>query len=118
MFGRVPLNRRYQRPICAALITVKAGEFPELRIKAYAGRVLLSFLQHKCAQLVNSQRAAGTDIDQVLLMIHYALVSLCDWFLKVETAQRYLSATEAEDIWAESMRLLGFLIAKHVLLVF
>ena len=107
MFGRVTLNRHYQHPICAALLTVKNGEFPELRIKAYAGRVLLSFLQHKVAQVVNAQRAAETEIDQVLLMIHFALVSLCDWFLKVETAQRYLSATEAEDIYSESLQLLG-----------
>ena len=93
------LMRHYQHPICAALITVKPGDFPELRIKAYAGRVLISFLQQKMAQLCKDH-AHPTE---VMLMVHGTISALCHWLHLVESAQRYLSEDEAKNIWDTSL---------------
>lgn len=103
-----PMNRHYQHTICTALILVKEGEYPELRIKAYASRVLLGFLQQKVAQLVNQQHASNAAVPEPLLMVHGALKEMSQWFKLIESAQRYLSTTEAEEIWAVSMRFLVF----------
>lgn len=100
------LGRHYQQPICSALILVKDGDYPELRIKAYAGRVLLAFLQEKVAQLITSQHSAGSAVNEVVLMVHGTLSMLCKWFLLIENAPRYLSADEAEEIWATSLQFL------------
>ena len=102
------LARHYQQPICAALIQVKDGDFPELRIKAYAGRVLIAFLQEKIAELIRSQHSSGTVINEVVLMVHSTLSLLCKWFLLVENAGRYLSADEANEIWSTSLQFLLF----------
>ena len=85
---------------------VKDGEYPELRIKAYAGRVLLSFLQSKVACVVSNQTRDSGTADHVLLMILGALTSMCKWFALVESAQRYLSNSEAQEIWLESLQFL------------
>ena len=85
---------------------VKDGEYPELRIKAYAGRVLLSFLQSKVACAVSNQTRDSGTADRVLLMILGALTSLCKWFALVKSAQRYLSNSDAQEIWLESLQFL------------
>ena len=100
------LGRHYQQPICSALILVKDGDYPELRIKAYSGRVLPAFLQEKVAQLITSQHSAGSAGNEVVLMVHGTLSMLCKWFLLIENAPRYLSADEAEEIWATSLQFL------------
>jgi hypothetical protein len=97
------LIRHYQHPICAALITVKQGDFPELRIKAHAGRVLVSFLQQKVAQLINELREKQETVTEVLVLVHGTLSALCHWLHLVESAQRYLSEQEANKIWDTSM---------------
>ena len=93
------LTRHYQHPICAALITVKPGDFPELRIKAYAGRVLVSFLQQKMAQLCQEHEHPT----EVMLLVHGTMSALCQWLHLVESAQRYLSEEEAKNIWDTSL---------------
>ena len=98
----VHILRHYQHYICAALLTVKAGEFPELRIKAYAGRVLLAYLQSVVADLVNSYSLAAVPED--LLLVHGVLSEICRWFILVEQAGRYLSKQQADEIWACSMK--------------
>ena len=95
--------RHYQHPICTALILVKTGEFPELRIKAYAGRLLLAYLQTVVAELCNSM----DDVPQDLLLVHGVLSELCKWFILIETSGRYLPAERAQEIWDCSMRFLG-----------
>ena len=86
---------------------MKDGEFPELRIKAYAGRVLVAFLQDKVASLLatESQRSEGPG--EVLLLTHGALSAICRWFLQVEAAGRYLSADEASEIYRTSLEFLA-----------
>ena len=104
----IPLIRHYQHPICSALLTVKQGEFPELRIKAWAGRVLIVFLQHKIAELIN-KLASDPDVEgpnEVLLLVNAVLTSICDWFASVEKAGRYLSEEEANNIWSTSLETL------------
>ena len=95
--------RHYQPPICAALLLVKPGEYPELRIKAYASRVLLSYLQCLMAQMITERHDAGIAIDRELLLIHGVLTSMCAWFSKVEHANRYLTREQADDIWDTSL---------------
>ena len=104
------LRRHYQQPICAALLVVPQGDYPELRIKAYAGRVLVAFLQDKVASLVitESQRSEGPGPSEVLLLTHGALSAICRWFLQVEAAQRYLTADEASEIYRTSLQLLFY----------
>jgi hypothetical protein len=83
-------------------LIVKTGEFPELRIKAYAGRVLLAYLQSVVANLVNSFSAG--DVPEDLLLVHGVLSEMCRWFILVEQAGRYLSQQQADEIWACSMK--------------
>ena len=106
--------RHYQPPICAALLLVKPGEFPELRIKAYSSRLLLSFLQFTVSHLINEQHGAGdcVPIGRELLLIHGTLTAICSWFSKVEQANRYLTQQEADDIWDTSLLCLVWL--QHV----
>ena len=93
---------------------MKPGEFPELRIKAYASRLLLSFLQSTVCQLINEQHSAGdgVPIGRELLLIHGSLTAMCSWFSKVELANRYLTQQEADDIWNTSLLCLVWL--QHV----
>lgn len=88
---------------------VKEGDYPELRIKAYAGRVLFAFLQDKVASLLaaESQRAEGPGPSEILLLAHGALSAICKWFLQVEAAQRYLTADEASQIYNTSLEFLA-----------
>lgn len=104
-----PLIRHYQHPICSALITVKQGEYPELRIKAWAGRVMIVFLQHKVAELIR-KLAADPDVEgpsEVLLLVNAVLSSICQWFASVEKAGRYLTEEESNSIWGTSLEILG-----------
>eukprot|EP00435_Cladocopium_sp_Y103_P010676 s1111_g2.t1 len=105
--------KHYQPPICSALLLVKPGEYPELRIKAYASRVLLSYLQFMVAQCITERHDAGIAIDPELLLIHGVLTSMCIWFSKVEQANRYLTQQEADDIWDTS--LLRLVLLQHFL---
>ncbi len=104
-----PPARHYQHPICAALILVKDGEYPELRIKAYASRVLVTFLQHKVANLATALREQSDDntIDPNVVLANGVLSSMCNWLLMLERANRYLSRAEADAIWNESLTFLG-----------
>ena len=97
--SRSSLSRHYQHPICAALITVKPDDFPELRVKAYAGRVLVAFLQQKMAQLINEKE----NPTEVMLLVHGTLSAICEWLHLVESAQRYLSDDQANNIWDTSL---------------
>lgn len=103
---KLSLKRHYQHAICSALILVKEGEYPELRIKAYAGRVLVSYLQHKIAILVQDLKSRDA-VDDGVLLVHGVLTSICQWYLLVESAQRYLSQSEADAIWNESLKFLA-----------
>ena len=104
-----PLTRHYQHTICTALILVKEGEYPELRIKAYAGRVLLAFLQHKIAWLVDQQQQQHGRVPESMILAHGAVTSMCQWFKLIESAGRYLTTNEGEEIWCESIQFLVYI---------
>ena len=93
---------------------MKQGDFPELRIKAHAGRILVSFLQQKVAALINKLHEKQEPITEVLCLVHGTLSALCKWLQLVESAQRYLSEEEATNIWETSMVLLDFLASKFL----
>ena len=95
------IPRHYQHPICAALLLVKAGEYPELRIKAHAGRILLAYLQVRVAEMVNSYRG---EVPSKLLLVSAALTELSQWMLKLELYPRFLSTDAANDLWGTHSR--------------
>jgi len=95
------------------LILVKPGDFPELRIKAYAGRVLVAFLQQKLAQLIGEQE----NPTEVMLLVHGTLSAICQWLHLVESAQRYLSDDEANNIWDTSLVFLAAYCSMFVLIL-
>ena len=68
---------------------------------------LLAFFQRKVAALISEP---GID-DPELVLLHGVLTSMCQWFLKVESAGRYLSAEEAQIIWDTHLQ---FLALNHV----
>ena len=86
--------------MCTALLTVKAGEYLELRIKAYAGRVLWAHLQVRIAQLIHAFERPPSK----LILVNAMLSELCAWMLKLETYPRYLSEEAATDLWDTSIR--------------
>ena len=80
---------------------VKDGEYPELRIKAYAGRILVAFLQELVRNLVAS--FGSDDIPQPLPLVHGAMTHMCTWLLQIEGAPRFLSRSQADAIWNTSL---------------
>jgi hypothetical protein len=63
----------------------------------------VSFLQQKVAQLINELREKQETVTEVLVLVHGTLSALCHWLQLVESAQRYLSEQEANNIWDTSM---------------
>ena len=82
-----------------SILTVKPGDYPELRLKAWTSRVLTSFisvcLQDLCNRLPNDQ------VDQELMLATVALTKMSDWILLLERTPRYMTrqqATALEDL--------------------
>ena len=97
---------------------VSEGDYPELRIKAYAGRVLVAYFQDKVATLLTTEHQGAGGPSEVLLLAHGALSAICKWFLQVEAAQRYLTADEASEIYNTSLEFLAEMQKKQVLSLF
>lgn len=86
---------------------MKVGEFPELRIKAYAGRLLLAHLQHVVAELVEEIRMNVGRVDDDILLVNAVLTELSQWFIRIERCGRYLSQDDANHIWETHLRCLA-----------
>lgn len=95
--------RHYQPYIPVTVMAVKAGEYPELRLKAWTSRVLTSFLA-VCMKDLN-ERLAGQD--EEVSMGAAAMVKLSDWMLSVERSPRLLSEDQANDLHLKSWRFLS-----------
>ena len=76
--------------------------------------MLVSYLQQKVATLVTDLKSRDA-VDDGILLVHGVLTSICRWYMLLESAQRYLSRTEADEIWNESMKFLdiNFLLMSH-----
>ena len=90
--------RHYQPYIPAALLLVKAGDYPELRLKAWCSRVLTSFcsvvLQDLCAQM----RGEGRHVPGPLALAAASCQRLSQWMLLIEQCPRYLTVEQAENL--------------------
>lgn len=86
----------YQPYIPTALIIVPAGDFPELRLKAWASRIITAFLnvclQDLCSRFTSDQRPGQ------LALAAAAFAKLAEWLLLVEQCPRYLSQVQADNI--------------------
>ena len=75
---------------------MKAGEFPELRLKAWTSRVITSFLsvalQDLCAKFTNDSR------DGELAMAASATAKLAEWMLAVERCPRYMTQEQTTNV--------------------
>lgn len=75
-------------------MAVKAGDYPELRLKAWTSRVLCSFLSvclnELCSRLPNP--------DEELMLANMTMAKLGAWMLAVERCPRYMSADQAHNV--------------------
>lgn len=77
-------------------MAVKAGEYPELRLKAWTSRVLTAYLAVSLHDL--AQATPADQRDQELVLATTALAKLADWMLTVERYPRYLSAEQIVNL--------------------
>ena len=89
-----------------AVLAVKTGEYPELRLKAWTSRVLCAFLavclHEVCQQIPAAER------DQELVLATAAMAKLADWMLLVERSPRLMSAEQVAKVDHVCWSLLGF----------
>jgi hypothetical protein len=75
---------------------VPAGEYPELRLKAWTSRVLTAYLaialQDVCSRFTNANRPAQ------LALATAACAKLAEWMLIIEKSPRYLTEDQANSI--------------------
>ena len=81
-------------------------DYPELRLKAWTNRVLVSFLsvclQDLCNTLPNDQ------VDQELMLATVSLTKMSDWLLQLERTPRYMTRQHAHDLENLSWQLPSF----------
>ena len=88
--------RHYQPFIPVSVIVAKAGEYPELRLKAWTSRVVTSFLcvalQDVSTQFTNEER------NQELALATAATTKLSEWLLAIERCPRFMSVEQADNL--------------------
>ena len=88
--------RHYQPYIPYAVLAVKPGEYPELRLKAWTSRVLTSFLSVAMQELVQSFPPEARPASLVLAAV--AIHKLGKWMLHVERCGKILTEGEAVEM--------------------
>ena len=96
MLPQHALLRHYQPFIPTALIVVPAGEFPELRLKAWASRVVTAFVS-VCLQDLSAQHQG--ELPQLLAAATVACAKLAEWMLMVEKYPRLLTEQQANHLY-------------------
>lgn len=99
--------RHYQCHIPVALLNVPAGEFPELRLKAWTSRVLTAFLS-VCLQDLCSRFANGVRPPRLALAAG-SCAKLSEWMLKCERTPRYMTQTQADELQAVAWEFAGLI---------
>ena len=89
------------------------ADYAELRLKAYASRVMTAYLAVALKALMENQ----TGIDQCsqdLRLVTAATVELANWSLLLETFPYDLSHQQAETLFESGMKLLGFNLRRNL----
>ena len=90
-------SRHYQPFIPTALFVVPAGDFPELRLKAWSSRVITAFvsvcLQDLSAQYTDAARPP------LLAAATMACAKLAEWMLLVEKYPRLLTEEQSDHLY-------------------
>ena len=76
-----------------------AEGFPCLTIKAFNGRLMVVFLDLSLAAFIKKTRDSGGAPSAEVLNASIATRAICMWFDAVERGGRYLSQSEANDIY-------------------
>ena len=101
MFPQLQLKagplRHYQPFIPTALLAVPAGDFPELRLKAWSSRVITAFIS-VCLQDLSARYSDATR-PPLLAAATVAVAKLAEWMLLVEKYPRLLSEEQAEHLY-------------------
>lgn len=103
--------RHYQPHIPTALIVVAAGEYPELRLKAWTSRVITAFLAVCLGDLC--QRFDDAERPVQLALAAASCMKLSEWMLMMERYPRFLTQQQADHLcqlcWeSSSCRLIHF----------
>ena len=101
-------ERHYQPFIPVSVLAVKAGDYPELRLKAWTSRVLTTFLS-VCLQDL-CKRVPNDKMDDELMLATVAMTKLSDWLLKLEMTPRYMTRVQANDLDRLAWEFPGFLL--------
>lgn len=99
--------RHYQPFIPVSVMQVKAGDYPEMRLKAWTSRVLTTFLSVCLQDLSNT--APNDQVDQELMLATVSLTKLSDWMLQIERTPRYMTrdhSNKLEELSWQSLDLL------------
>ena len=102
--------RHYQPHIPPAVIIVPAGEYPELRLKAWTGRVISAFVAVALQDVSN--RFVDTERPSQLALATMAAVKLAEWLLMIERYPRFLSQQQAEHLYRIAWEFLFVKISK------
>jgi len=79
-----------------SVIVAKAGDYPELRLKAWTSRVMTSFL---CVALQDVSKTFTNDQrNQELALATAATTKLSEWLLAIERCPRYMSVEQSENL--------------------
>ena len=89
--------RHYQPFIPSALLVVPAGDFPELRLKAWSSRIITAFVSI-CLQDVSSTYSNATR-SPLLAAATMASAKLSEWMLLIERYPRLLTEEQAEHLY-------------------
>lgn len=98
--------RHYQPHIPTALLIVGAGEYPELRLKAWTSRVLTAYLSVALQELC--QRFTDANRPLQLALAAASCGKMSEWLLLVERYPRYLSEVEAQHLHTVAWEFLRF----------
>ena len=83
-----------------------AGEYPELRLKAWTSRLITAFLavalQDVCSQFTDADRPAQ------LTMATAACAKLSEWMLLLERYPKLLTQNQADHLYAVSWEILDW----------
>ncbi len=88
--------RHYQQHIPVAVLGISRVDYPELKLKAWTNRVMTAFLA------VCLQEACTKYSDPIpgrLALACAAVQKLSEWLLLLEMTKRYMSQTEADNIY-------------------
>ncbi len=99
------LGRHTQPHIPTALLIVPAGEYPELRLKAWTSRVITAFVAVALQDVCRQFNAA--EIPKQLALSTAACVKIAAWMLLIEKCPRYLSEDQANDLYNLSWEFFG-----------